>query len=142
MTKPQVYVFFLFTLKLYVACFFSVSLQGDVESVASKSPKELTALIEQISGAEDYRLVCFACPPTPWNTKRVLNLPSLILLGNNRERYEELRKLKDEAEENTIFSLQKKKGYAAEKKQVREQKEEAERFNGKLEQLKDRKSVV
>jgi structural maintenance of chromosome 1 len=81
--------------------------QGDVESVASKSPKELTTLIEQISGAEDYR-----------------------------EKYEELRKLKDEAEENTIFSLQKKKGYAAEKKQVREQKEEAERFNGKLEELK------
>lgn len=55
---------------------------------------------------------------------------------SGREKYEELRKLKDEAEENTIFSLQKKKGYAAEKKQVREQKEEAERFNGKLEQLK------
>jgi len=59
-----------------------------------------------------------------------------MYLPDNSERYEELRKLKDEAEENTIFSLQKKKGYAAEKKQVREQKEEAERFNGKLEQLK------
>jgi structural maintenance of chromosome 1 len=80
--------------------------QGDVESVASKSPKELTALIEQISGSEDFRA-----------------------------QYDELRKQKDEAEENTIFRLQQKKGYAAEKKQVREQKEEAERFNEKLEIL-------
>jgi hypothetical protein len=35
-----------------------------------------------------------------------------------RDQYEELKKRKDEAEENTIFRLQQKKGYAAEKKQV------------------------
>ena len=29
--------------------------QGDIESVASKSPKDLTALIEQISGSEDVK---------------------------------------------------------------------------------------
>ena len=36
-----------------------------------------------------------------------------------RADYEELKKQKDKAEENTIFSLQKKKGYAVEKKQVK-----------------------
>ena len=35
-----------------------------------------------------------------------------------RADYEELKNQKEKAEENTIFSLQKKKGYAAEKKQV------------------------
>lgn len=29
--------------------------KGDVESIASKSPKELTQLIEQISGSDEYR---------------------------------------------------------------------------------------
>jgi len=82
--------------------------QGDVESVASKSAKELTTFIEQISGSEDFRAD-----------------------------YEELKNQKEKAEENTIFSLQKKKGYAAEKKQVREQKEEADRFKDKIEQLAD-----
>lgn len=52
-----------------------------------------------------------------------------------REQYDELKKQKDAAEENTIFSLQKKKGFAAEKKVVREQKEEAERFEEKKRQL-------
>jgi structural maintenance of chromosome 1 len=103
--------------------------QGDVESVASKSPKELTALLEQISGSEDFK-----------------------------EEYDELKQRKESAEENTIFSFQKKKGYAAEKKQVpapkssrrrtlpcdnpcccqiREQKEEAELFEAKQKQLSD-----
>jgi structural maintenance of chromosome 1 len=76
--------------------------QGDVESIASKSPKELTAFFEQISGSEDLKA-----------------------------EYERLKGLKDTAEENTIFSFQKKKGITAEKKHVREQKEEAERFNEK-----------
>ena len=30
--------------------------KGDVENLASKTPKELTELVEQISGSEDYRL--------------------------------------------------------------------------------------
>lgn len=29
--------------------------QGDVESIASKSPKELTQLFEQISGADEFK---------------------------------------------------------------------------------------
>eukprot|EP01113_Clastostelium_recurvatum_P033704 TRINITY_DN4486_c0_g1_i1.p1 TRINITY_DN4486_c0_g1~~TRINITY_DN4486_c0_g1_i1.p1 ORF type:complete len:1283 (-),score=481.18 TRINITY_DN4486_c0_g1_i1:40-3828(-) len=73
--------------------------QGDVESIASKNPKELTALIEQISGSADIR-----------------------------ERYDQARQEKEEAEENAMFAFQKKKGISAERKQYKEQKEEAERF--------------
>jgi structural maintenance of chromosome 1 len=32
--------------------------QGDVESIASKSPEELTKLFEQISGSDELRYVC------------------------------------------------------------------------------------
>ncbi|CAM9581839.1 unnamed protein product [Discosporangium mesarthrocarpum] len=81
--------------------------QGDVESIASKSPKELTQLFEQISGSDEFRA-----------------------------EYDELRKAKDVAEENTIFSFQKRKGYQVERKQqVKEQKEEAELFDQKLKEL-------
>lgn len=44
--------------------------QGDVESIASKSPKELTQLFEQISGSDDFKWVAkppFPSPPLlPW----------------------------------------------------------------------------
>eukprot|EP00898_Chlorokybus_atmophyticus_P006531 jgi/Chlat1/687/Chrsp104S01283 len=72
--------------------------QGDVESIASKSPKELTALLETISGSEELR-----------------------------SDYEEYEAKKLKAEERTVFSFQKKRGMTAEKKQKKEQKEEAER---------------
>ena len=73
--------------------------QGDVESVASKSPLELTKLIEQISGSDQYKA-----------------------------EYEELKRLKEEADENAIFSMQKKKMYVTQKKEVKQQKEEAELY--------------
>jgi structural maintenance of chromosome 1 len=82
-----------------------VCAQGDVESIASKSPKELTALIESISGSDQ------------------LN-----------EEYDRLADEKNKAEENTIFNFQKRKGISAEKKQYKEQKEEAERFNDLVKQ--------
>jgi structural maintenance of chromosome 1 len=56
--------------------------QGDVESVAAKSPLELTKLLEQISGSDALKA-----------------------------EYEELLKKKEDAEETTIFSMQKKKMY-------------------------------
>ena len=74
-------------------------LQGDVEAIASKTPKDLTLLIEQISGSDELR-----------------------------DKYETLKQEKDKAEENTIYNYQKKKGMNAEKKQFKAQKEEAEKF--------------
>jgi len=85
--------------------------QGDVENVASKSPLQLTKLVEQICGSDSYR-----------------------------GEYEELLRQKDEAEENTIFSLQKKKMFSTQQKEVREQKEEADLFEKKRQILEELKS--
>ncbi|KAI3460958.1 hypothetical protein Pfo_017621 [Paulownia fortunei] len=84
--------------------------QGDVESIASKNPKELTALIEQISGSEEYK-----------------------------RQYEELEVQKAEADEKAVLAHQKKKTISAEKKQKKLQKEEAEKHLKLQEQLKSLK---
>lgn len=89
--------------------------QGDVESIASKNPKELTALFEQISGSEECK-----------------------------KDYEELEVQKSRAEEKSAFAYQKKRSVAAERKQKKEQKEEAEkhlRLQGELKSLKTEYSL-
>lgn len=73
--------------------------QGDVEAVASQSPKELTRLIEQISG-------------------------SLELSGE----YEKAREEQEKATENATTNFTKRRGIAGEIKQYKEQKSEADRF--------------
>ncbi|XP_047336819.1 structural maintenance of chromosomes protein 1 [Impatiens glandulifera] len=72
--------------------------QGDVESIASKNPKELAALIEQISGSEDLK-----------------------------DEYEKLEEQKARAEEKAALAYQKKRTVVSERKQKKEQKEEAEK---------------
>ncbi|CAO2164803.1 unnamed protein product [Urochloa humidicola] len=72
--------------------------QGDVESIASKNPKELTALLEQISGSDELR----------------------------RE-YDELEEQKARAEENSALVYQEKRTIVMERKQKKAQKEEAEK---------------
>ncbi|XP_024540007.1 structural maintenance of chromosomes protein 1-like [Selaginella moellendorffii] len=84
--------------------------QGDVESIASKNPKELTSLFEQISGSEELK-----------------------------KDYEELEEQKTRAEEKSVFTYQKKRTVGAERKQKKEQKEEAEkhlRLQSELKTLK------
>ncbi|GAV83648.1 SMC_N domain-containing protein/SMC_hinge domain-containing protein [Cephalotus follicularis] len=81
--------------------------QGDVESIASKNPKELTALIEQISGSDELK----------------------------RE-FEELEEKKARAEEKSALAYQKKRTIVMERKQKKEQKEEAEKHLRLQEQLK------
>lgn len=73
-------------------------LQGDVESIASKNPKELTALLEQISGSDDLK-----------------------------KDYEDLEEQKARAEEKSALVYQKKRTVVMERKQKKEQKEEAEK---------------
>ena len=80
--------------------------QGDIESVASKSPKDLTALIEQISGSEDVK-----------------------------KDYEEAMKGRHKAEEDQHAAFAKRKTLAAQRKQMREQKEEAEKHARMTEEL-------
>ncbi|KAM7496101.1 hypothetical protein LguiA_020515 [Lonicera macranthoides] len=84
--------------------------QGDVESIASKNPKELTALLEQISGSDEYK----------------------------RE-YEELEEKRARAEEKSALIYQKKRTIVMERKQKKEQKEEAEKHLRLQDQLKSLK---
>ena len=73
--------------------------QGDVEAVASQSPRELAHLIEQISG-------------------------SLELAAE----YDKAKQGQERATENATFNFTKRRGIAGEIKQYKEQKGEAERF--------------
>ena len=69
-----------------------------MESIASKNPKELTALLEQISGSDELR----------------------------RE-YDELEEQKARAEEKSALVYQEKRTIVMERKQKKVQKEEAEK---------------
>jgi chromosome segregation ATPase len=73
-------------------------LQGDVESIASKNPKELTALLEQIAASDELK----------------------------RE-YEDLETQKNTAEEKSALVYQEKRTIVMERKQKKTQKEEAEK---------------
>lgn len=69
-----------------------------MESIASKNPRELTGLLEQISGSDELR-----------------------------RDYEVLEEEKARAEEKSALVYQKKKTIVLERKQKKEQKEEAEK---------------
>ncbi|KAK3193546.1 hypothetical protein Dsin_024856 [Dipteronia sinensis] len=84
--------------------------QGDVESIASKNPKELTALLEHISGSEEHK-----------------------------RDYEVKELEKAKAEEISALVFQKKRTIVAERKQKKEQKEEAEKHLRLQDQLKSLK---
>lgn len=79
--------------------------QGDVEAIASQSPKDLTRLIEQISGSLEYKA-----------------------------EYERLEEEAEQAAENQNYSLQRRRGINSEIKQYQEQKKEAENFQSKADE--------
>jgi structural maintenance of chromosome 1 len=79
--------------------------QGDVEAIASQSPKDLTRLIEQISGSLEYKA-----------------------------EYERLQEESEQAAENQTYNLQRRRGINSEIKQYQEQKKEAEAFQTKAEE--------
>ena len=78
--------------------------QGDVESIARKTPKQLVEMFENISGSSE--------------------------LSN---RYDSALKAKEEAESSTVFAYNKQKGYKSERRQLKGQKEEAEAYHEMLE---------
>ncbi|NXT99255.1 SMC1B protein, partial [Buphagus erythrorhynchus] len=80
--------------------------QGTVESIAMKKPKERTQLFEQISSSWEYA-----------------------------EDYEKKKKKMQQAEEDAQFNYNKKKGVAAERKQARIEKEEAEHYQMLIKEL-------
>ncbi|KAJ5692587.1 Structural maintenance of chromosomes protein 1 [Penicillium macrosclerotiorum] len=79
--------------------------QGDVEAIASQSPKDLTRLIEQISGSLDYKAD-----------------------------YEKLKAEAEEAAEQQTVQLNRRRGINSEVKQYQEQKREAENYAKKAEE--------
>nr|XP_033807991.1 structural maintenance of chromosomes protein 1B isoform X1 [Geotrypetes seraphini] len=82
--------------------------QGEVESIAMKKPKERTRLFEQISNS--------------WELA---------------EEYEKKKKIMHHAEEDAQFNYNKKKNVAAEHKHVKQEKEEAERYNTLIKELQE-----
>lgn len=74
---------------------FAVSLQGAVESIAMKNPKERTALFEEISRS-----------------------------GELAQEYDRCKKEMVKAEEDTQFNYHRKKNIAAERKEAKQEKEE------------------
>ncbi|KFV97345.1 Structural maintenance of chromosomes protein 1B, partial [Eurypyga helias] len=80
--------------------------QGTVESIAMKKPKERTQLFEQISNSWEYA-----------------------------EEYEQKKKKMQQAEEDAQFNYNKKKSIAAERKQAKIEKEEADHYQMLLKEL-------
>lgn len=77
--------------------------QGDVEAIASQSPKDLTRLIEQISGSLEYKA-----------------------------EYERLKEAAEQAAENQNFNLNRRRGINSELRQYQEQKKEADNYEKKV----------
>lgn len=73
--------------------------QGDVEQIASQSPKDLTRLIEQISGSLEHKA-----------------------------EYERLKAEKEKADEEQGYKLHQRRGINGEIKQYQQQKEELDKF--------------
>lgn len=73
--------------------------QGDVESIASQNPMDLTRLIEQISGSWEYR-----------------------------DQYDDLKEKMEEALDNSAHAFNRKRGIAGEIKLYEDQKKEVEKF--------------
>lgn len=82
--------------------------QGDVESVASQSPKQLTQLIEQISGS-----------------------------GELKEQYDAAKLVQDKATEVSTHNFNRRRGFNSEIKQFKEQKSEAEKYESLREQKEE-----
>ena len=79
--------------------------QGDVEAIASQSPRDLTKLIEQISGSLEYKVD-----------------------------YELLKEVQETALEGQNFALHKRRGINSEIKQYTEQKNEADSYQKKADE--------
>ncbi|KAI9842394.1 MAG: Structural maintenance of chromosomes protein 1 [Thelocarpon superellum] len=79
--------------------------QGDVEAIASQSPRDLTRLIEQISGSLEYKA-----------------------------EYERLKDAAEQAAETQNYSLNRRRGINAESKLYQEQKREADNYARKAEE--------
>ncbi|KAI9817827.1 MAG: Structural maintenance of chromosomes protein 1 [Pycnora praestabilis] len=79
--------------------------QGDVEAIASQSPRDLTKLIEQISGSLEYKA-----------------------------EYERLKESQEQTAEHQNYNLNRRRGINSEIKQYQEQKKEADNYAKKADE--------
>jgi structural maintenance of chromosome 1 len=94
------------SISVYVKARNFLVFQNEVEGIASKSPKDLTAMFEEISESAELR-----------------------------DAYDAARAEKEAGEETVTFFWRKRKGMAAERRQYKEQKDEAERFRAMRDDL-------
>ena len=106
--SPQEYQDKLESLGILIKAKNFLVFQGAVESIAMKTPKERTELFEQISRSDEHK-----------------------------EEYERLKEEMNKAQEDTNFSYHKRKGIAAEKREARAEKEEADKFQTLSSDLND-----
>ena len=85
--------------------------QNEVEGIASKSPRDLTAMFEEVSESAEFR-----------------------------QKYEDARLEHDAASTEVTHFWKKRKDVAAEKKQYKEQQQEAEKFHRLQQQIADTKT--
>ncbi|NXE68839.1 SMC1B protein, partial [Calcarius ornatus] len=102
----SVYIFELEKVGILVKARNCLIFQGTVESIAMKKPKERTQLFEQISNSWEYA-----------------------------EDYEQKKKKMQQADQDAQFNYNKKKSVAAERKQARIEKEEAEHYQMLIKEL-------
>nr|QIC49988.1 structural maintenance of chromosomes protein 1 [Actinia equina] len=105
---PQAYTSKLESLGILVKAKNFLVFQGTVESIAMKTPKERTAMFEKISRS-----------------------------GELSEAYEKKKADMIKAEEETSFNYHKKKGIAAERREAKLEKDEADKYNKLNQELAD-----
>ncbi|XP_053671358.1 structural maintenance of chromosomes protein 1A [Anopheles nili] len=108
--SPQLYLQELEKIGINVKAKNFLVFQGAVESIAIKNAKERTALFEEISGS-----------------------------GLLKEEYNRLKHEMQMAEEETQFTYQKKKGIAAERKEAKLEKQEADRYTSLKQECSEKK---
>jgi structural maintenance of chromosome 1 len=96
---------------IYVKAKNFLVFQGDVENIAAKNPKEMTELFETISGSAALK-----------------------------KDYESVKQAAEEAEERFVRTFEKKRQITKEKKQIKEQKDEADHYQALLHELKATKT--
>ncbi len=94
--------------------------QGAVENVAMKNPKERTQLFEEISRYVNDKIMSgferFSSRSVPRRSHEL------------KEEYERSKAEMQKADEDTQFNYHKRKGIAAEKKEAKLEKDEAEKY--------------
>lgn len=106
--SPQQYTLKLESLGILVKAKNFLVFQGTVESIAMKTPKERTQMFEKISRS-----------------------------GELADEYEKKKVDMQKAEEETSFNYHKKKGIAAEKREAKAEKEEADKYHKLNQELAD-----